>query len=519
MEQQPSVPPDQAQNNDGANTQQGFPTAPQTQPADAVKVETASPEAARTLPQSAPTEAAKVEMPSPKDAVPVAQSPAETAKIGVTFSKPEPTAPQYQPAAAANVEVASLKAAPTVPHHHRQIRTKVEQAPSKDAPVVLQSPPADEAKIKVDSPKAAATVPQFPPADAVKVEMSSSKASTKLPQSPPSDAAKVEAAIPKGTPMVPHPPPEDAAKIEMTTPKTAPTAPQSQPLAAAKVEVASPKDSSRARLCRLVRRPDFEGYGFMLREDNESKQQFVTAVEPGSPAEAAGLRVKDIIIQVNGAKIEGASHQDIVDRLNLIPNEARLLVVDKADFDWYKKREGTDSLPSVTEMSCAAEAEANRSARKPASPQAGLPPVVSLSAEHDSLPKSVEQTSPDSSMAKLPVVTSGTQDPLVNVKPEPTSPTGSTLRRRFTPDEGYQPSSRDAGRQAISPRAPAPSAASVERHDESSEQVSVQLPPLDLLELIVRLLLLLRLPLPLVLGVVMSSLLLVYYLYARPSQD
>ncbi|XP_037514878.2 proteoglycan 4-like [Rhipicephalus sanguineus] len=639
--EQPPVPPDQTQNNDGANTQQGLSTASQSQPAGAGKVEMASSEhaptvpqskpadgakiemapskdvptvprsppadvvkvematvpqsqpadaailetaskAAQTIPQSPPSDAAKVEMASP-EAVPTApQSPAGTDKIEVASSKDAPTLPlsepatgakvevtspkpapmvsQSPPADAAKIEVASSKDAPTV-HQSPAGTDKIEVASSKDAPTVHQSPagtdkievasskeaptapqsqPATAPKVEVTSPKAAPMVSQSLPADAAKVEVASSKDAPTVHQSPPADAPKIEngfseryaaklaVTIPKSAPTVPQSHPASAVKVEVASPKNAPTVPQSPPSAAAKVEVASPEAATRTRLCHLVRRPDFEGYGFVFLEDNVRKQQFVTSVEPGSPAEAAGLRVKDIIIQVNGAQIEGASHQDVLRRLYSIPNEARLLVADEADFNRYKKHEDIDSLPSVTEVSLAAEAEANRSASKPASPHAGLalaslpPTLASLSAEHGGRQKSVEHTSPNPTMQKLPAVTSGTHDPLVTVKREPSSPTESTLRRRITTDEGYQPSSQGSGRQAISPRAPAPSAASVEQRDESSEQVSVRLPPLDLLELTVRLLLPLRLPLPLLLGVMMTSLLAVYYLYAyikRPSQN
>ncbi|KAH6931893.1 hypothetical protein HPB50_001387 [Hyalomma asiaticum] len=76
----------------------------------------------------------------------------------------------------------------------------------------------------------------------------------------------------------------------------APTAPQSPSAAAA--TVASPKPAPTVRLCHIVRRPDFEGYGFKLLEDHDKKLVFISAVESGSPAEAAGLQVKDIIIKV-----------------------------------------------------------------------------------------------------------------------------------------------------------------------------------------------------------------------------
>nr|XP_037269072.1 phosphatase and actin regulator 4A-like [Rhipicephalus microplus] len=467
MEQQPSEPP--IQNNHGANTQQGLSTAPQSQPVDALEVKEESPEVSPTLLQSPLPDAAKVEMPSPKYTAPVPLSHAETEKIEVASPKDPPMVPQSQPAAAAKAEVDSSKTARMVPQSTPADTPKADIAFSKDASTVPQSPPADTAKVeetpskdalvvpqslpadvaKVDSAKASPTVLQFSVTDNANIEEPYTKASPTLPQFPLSSTTNVDMAIPEGAPMVPQPPSEDAAKTEMTSPKTAPKAPQSPPVAAAKVEVKPPKDSLSVRHCHLVRRTDFEGYGFLFGEDNERKQQLVTAVEPGSPAEAAGLRVKDIIIQVNGVEIDGACHQDIINRLNSIPSEAHLLVVNEVAFDSYKKHVGVNSLPSAHEMSDVAGAETIQSDTKPAIPQARFitvsspPTVVPLSVEHDSFQTSVRHTSPNSSTAIGPVATSGMLDPLVNVKQEPTSPTESTLRRRFTPDEGHQPSSQD----------------------------------------------------------------------------
>ncbi|KAL3211576.1 hypothetical protein MRX96_036340 [Rhipicephalus microplus] len=269
--------------------------------------------------------------------------------------------------------------------------------------------------------------------------------------------------------MLPQPPSEDAAKTEMTSPKTAPKAPQSQPVAAAKVEVKPPNDLLTVRHCHLVRRTDFEGYGFLLGEDNERKQQLVTAVEPGSPAEAAGLRVKDIIIQVNGVEIDGACHQDVINRLNSIPSEAHLMVVNEVAFDCYKKHVGINSLPSAPRDEQRGRGRNDSLGHEACHPASQiyygqlttnrkrclflikfeniLQVVVPLSAEHDSFQTSVRHTSPKTSTAIGPVATSGMLDPLVNVKQEPTSPTESTMRRRFTPDEGHQPSSQDNSHQ------------------------------------------------------------------------
>jgi len=53
-----------------------------------------------------------------------------------------------------------------------------------------------------------------------------------------------------------------------------------------------------ARLCHLKIWPDFDGYGFNLHADRATPGQYVGKVDEGSPAEAAGLRLNDHIVQV-----------------------------------------------------------------------------------------------------------------------------------------------------------------------------------------------------------------------------
>lgn len=52
----------------------------------------------------------------------------------------------------------------------------------------------------------------------------------------------------------------------------------------------------RPRLCHMKKGPD--GYGFNLHSDKSRPGQYVRAVDPGSPAEAAGLAPQDRIIEV-----------------------------------------------------------------------------------------------------------------------------------------------------------------------------------------------------------------------------
>lgn len=53
-----------------------------------------------------------------------------------------------------------------------------------------------------------------------------------------------------------------------------------------------------ARLCHVSKRADFDGYGFNLHAEKGRAGQFIGKVDEGSPAESAGLRQGDRIIEV-----------------------------------------------------------------------------------------------------------------------------------------------------------------------------------------------------------------------------
>ncbi|KAK2528508.1 Slc9a3r1 [Columba guinea] len=108
-------------------------------------------------------------------------------------------------------------------------------------------------------------------------------------------------------------------------------------------EAAEPREPSgdgqreelRPRLCCMKKGPN--GFGFNLHSDKNRPGQYVRAVDPDSPAEAAGLAPQDRIIEVNGVCMEGKQHADVVAAIKAGGDETRLLVVDVLTDEFFKK--------------------------------------------------------------------------------------------------------------------------------------------------------------------------------------
>lgn len=65
----------------------------------------------------------------------------------------------------------------------------------------------------------------------------------------------------------------------------------------------------RPRLCPM--RKGEQGYGFHLHGEKGKSGQFIRKVEPDSPAEAAGLRAGDRVVEVNGVNVEKETHHQV----------------------------------------------------------------------------------------------------------------------------------------------------------------------------------------------------------------
>ncbi|KAH6933607.1 hypothetical protein HPB50_016795 [Hyalomma asiaticum] len=92
------------------------------------------------------------------------------------------------------------------------------------------------------------------------------------------------------------------------------------------------------RLCYLRKWPNYEGYGFSLREDKQRRGYFIASVLPDSPAELGGLRDDDRLIEVNAVSVENKSYQEIMGRINKEPDQVDLLVIDRETDQGFTNR-------------------------------------------------------------------------------------------------------------------------------------------------------------------------------------
>lgn len=90
------------------------------------------------------------------------------------------------------------------------------------------------------------------------------------------------------------------------------------------------------------------GYGFNLHSDKNHPGQYIRAVDPDTPAERAGLRPKDRILEVNGESMLGKPHGDVVNAIKSGGDETTLLVVDPETEKYFQECHVTPGREHLT---------------------------------------------------------------------------------------------------------------------------------------------------------------------------
>ncbi|KAE8283092.1 Na(+)/H(+) exchange regulatory cofactor NHE-RF2 [Larimichthys crocea] len=146
----------------------------------------------------------------------------------------------------------------------------------------------------------------------------------------------------------------------------------------------------KPRICLMTKGEN--GYGFHLHGEKGKSGQFIRKVEPGSPAEASGLRAGDRVVAVNGVNVEKETHHEVVQRIKAVDNETRLLVVDLEAYERLRNLRLT-----VTEDM----------AVPGIGPASSFVPPASPSRSPSSVPSTPRKKRENGSVSKQPVVLSG----------------------------------------------------------------------------------------------------------------
>lgn len=99
-----------------------------------------------------------------------------------------------------------------------------------------------------------------------------------------------------------------------------------------------PSDAPQPRYCHVCKWPDFPGFGFSLVADKAGRGEFMGDIDPDSPADFAGLKRGDRIIEVNKENVEHCTHSQVVEKIKAISDDTKLLVVDEATDGYYRSR-------------------------------------------------------------------------------------------------------------------------------------------------------------------------------------
>ncbi|KAM6238209.1 Na(+)/H(+) exchange regulatory cofactor NHE-RF4 [Porphyrio hochstetteri] len=93
---------------------------------------------------------------------------------------------------------------------------------------------------------------------------------------------------------------------------------------------------TRPRLCHVMR--DKSGFGFSVSAPEGTRGTFQLWVQPGGPAESAGVPAGSWLLELNGASVRSCSHTQLTRKLKQSGSKATLLVASSAAEEFYRLR-------------------------------------------------------------------------------------------------------------------------------------------------------------------------------------
>lgn len=105
----------------------------------------------------------------------------------------------------------------------------------------------------------------------------------------------------------------------------------------------------KPRLCTIRKWSDFPGYGFNLHAERGRAGQYIGKVDDDSPAQAAGMKEGDRIVEIEGTNIGNENHSQVVTRIKAAGESVTMLLVDP-ETDRHFKEEKVVVSSSMSEV-------------------------------------------------------------------------------------------------------------------------------------------------------------------------
>ncbi|KAM3909760.1 Na(+)/H(+) exchange regulatory cofactor NHE-RF3-like [Leptodactylus fuscus] len=130
--------------------------------------------------------------------------------------------------------------------------------------------------------------------------------------------------------------PNTPTSNQQTPPNKADPIPEknSPPVASSNQTSPSPEPKHKPRLCRVTK--GTSGFGFNLNAIKDVPGQYIKQVTKGGPADVAGIKEEDILVEINGVNVEKESYENAVMRIKEAGKNVTLLVASPEVYDHFK---------------------------------------------------------------------------------------------------------------------------------------------------------------------------------------
>ncbi|XP_013805623.2 Na(+)/H(+) exchange regulatory cofactor NHE-RF3 [Apteryx mantelli] len=137
-----------------------------------------------------------------------------------------------------------------------------------------------------------------------------------------------------------------------------------------RVELHTGQKVNKPRICKMVKGPS--GFGFNLNMIKNKPGLFISEVQNSGPADTAGLKDNDFLVEVNGVNVMNEPYEKVVTRVQDSGDELTLLVCSKDAYEYFQHQK-THITASTADPSYNAFAPPAHTENPPAEPERTSP--------------------------------------------------------------------------------------------------------------------------------------------------